>query len=111
MSDRNGMSIKLTNSKWQTFSIISFLDSDVFLTKKNKNVFESTIKNKRTKKERNQKFCFQFVSEIECKKEITNLNANKPLVPSDLPVWALKDGCNENYSHLIFLINEFIKYN
>ena len=62
-----------------------------------KNVIESTIKNTRTKKERNQKFCFQFVSEIECKKKITNLNANKPPVPSDLPAWALKDECNENY--------------
>ena len=46
----------------------------IFEEKNNKNLIKSTIKNPGTKKERNQKFCFRFVNEIECK--ITQLNAN-----------------------------------
>ena len=29
--------------------------------------------------------------------------------PSKIPAWALKDGCNEIYTHLTFLSNEFLK--
>ena len=57
----------------------------------------------------NKKFSFRFITSAECKKEIHNLNCQKAPVPSKIPAWALKDGCNEIYKHLTFLYNEFLK--
>ena len=31
--------------------------------------------------------------------------------PSDILSWTLKDGCNEVYTHLTFLFNEYLKNN
>ena len=45
-------------------------------------------------------FCFHFISEFESKKELTNLDAQKTPSLSDLPAWALIDGCKEIYPHL-----------
>ena len=42
-------------------------------------------------------------------KGIHNLNCQKAPGPSKIPAWALKDGCNEIYTHLTFLYNEFLK--
>ena len=39
------------------------------------------------------------------KKRNKKLNPNKPPGLSDLPAWALKDGCDEIYPHLTYLIN------
>ena len=57
----------------------------------------------------NNKFSFRFITSAECKKEIHNLNCRKAPGPSKNPAWALKDGCNEIYTHLTFLYNEFLK--
>ena len=57
----------------------------------------------------NNKFSFQFITSAECKKEIHNLDCRKAPGPSKIPAWALKDGCNEIYTHLTFLYNEFLK--
>ena len=57
----------------------------------------------------NNKFSFRFITSAECKKEIHNLNCQKAPGPSKFPAWALKDGCNEIYTHLTFLFNEFLK--
>ena len=42
-------------------------------------------------------------------KKIHNLSCQKAPGLSKIPVWALKDGCNEIYTHLTFLYNEFLK--
>ena len=44
-------------------------------------------------------------------KELTNLNARKPLGLSELLAWALREGCNEIFPHLSFLINEYVRNN
>ena len=56
----------------------------------------------------NNKFSFRFITSAECKK-IYNLNCRKAPGTSKIPAWALKDGCNEIYTHLTFLYNEFLK--
>ena len=38
-------------------------------------------------------FQFRFFTEFELKKELKSLNNQKPIVPSSIPPWALKDGC------------------
>ena len=53
-------------------------------------------------------FTFQPISLFECKKQIKNLNINKPLGPSKIPAWALKDSINVISEPLTFLINAFI---
>ena len=55
------------------------------------------------------KLSFRFITSAECKKEIHYLNCQKAPGPSKIPAWALKDGCNEIYTHLTFLNNEFLK--
>ena len=52
---------------------------------------------------------FRFITSAECKKEIHNLDCQKAPVPSKISAWTLKDGCNEIYTHLTFLYNEFLK--
>ena len=39
----------------------------------------------------NEEFQFQPISIYECRKQIKSLNINKPLGPSNIPAWALKD--------------------
>ena len=51
---------------------------------------------------------FRFVSEVQCRKEIFSVNANKPPGLSDLTVWALKRDAIKSY-HITFLINEYVK--
>ena len=57
----------------------------------------------------NNKFSFRFITSAECKKEIHNLNCQKAPGAFKIPAWALKDGCDEIYTHLTFLYNEFLK--
>ena len=59
--------------------------------------------------ENNNKFSFRIISSSECKTEIRSLNCWKAPGLSKKPAWALKDGCNEIYTHLAFLFNEFLK--
>ena len=47
--------------------------------------------------------------QLNVKNEIHNLNCQKAPCLSKIPAWALKDGCNEIYTHLTFLYNEFLK--
>ena len=42
-------------------------------------------------------------------KKIHSLNCRKAPGLSKNPAWALKDGCNEYYTHLTFLYNELLK--
>ena len=56
----------------------------------------------------NDEFKFQPISLFECKKQINNLNVNKPLGPSKIPAWALKDALNVISEPLTFLINAFL---
>ena len=53
-------------------------------------------------------FSFQPISLFECKKQIKILNVNKPLGPSKIPAWALKDAMNVIAEPLTFLINAFL---
>ena len=53
-------------------------------------------------------FKFQPISPFLCKKALKELNSNKPLGPSNIPAWALKDCMNIVAEPLQFLINAFI---
>ena len=53
-------------------------------------------------------FKFQPISLFLCKKALNELNSNKPLGPSNIPAWALKDCMNIVAEPLQFLINAFI---
>ena len=52
---------------------------------------------------------FHFDSSHQLNVKKKNLNCQKAPGPSKIPAWALKDGCNEIYTHLTFLYNEFLK--
>ena len=58
---------------------------------------------------KNNEFMFQPISLFECKKQIKNLNINKPIGPSKIPAWALKDAMNVIAEPLTFLINAFLE--
>ena len=57
----------------------------------------------------NRKISLQPISIIECKKHLKRLNKNKPLGPSDIPAWALKNCLNLLAEPLCFMINAFIE--
>ena len=50
-------------------------------------------------------FGFQPITLFTCKKFIKELKINKPLSPSNIPAWALKDSMNIIAEPLCFLIN------
>ena len=54
------------------------------------------------------KFFFKYVTSKEVHDLIKCLNVNKPLGPSKIPAWALKDAQSVLAEPLCFLINEFI---
>ena len=56
-----------------------------------------------------KKFSLQPISLFECKKHLKRLNKNKPLGPSNIPAWALKDCLNLLAEPLCFMINAFIE--
>ena len=58
---------------------------------------------------KNNEFMFQPISLFECKKQIKNLNINKPIGPSKILAWALKDAMNVIAEPLTFLINAFLE--
>ena len=60
-------------------------------------------------KNNNRKFSLQPISIFQCKKHLKRLNKNKPLGPSDIPAWALKDCLNLLAEPLCFMINAFIE--
>ena len=57
----------------------------------------------------NDEFQSQPISIFECRKQIESLNINKPLGPSNIPAWALKDASDVLAELLIFLINAFLE--
>ena len=57
----------------------------------------------------NRKFRLQPISIFESKQHLKRLNTNKPLGPSDIPAWALKDCLNLLAELLCFMINAFIE--
>ena len=57
----------------------------------------------------NDEFQFQPISIYECRKQIKSLNINKPLGPSNIPAWALKDASDVLAEPLTFLINAFLE--
>ena len=54
-------------------------------------------------------FTFHPISLYECKRHLKSLNKNKPIGPSNIPAWALKDCLNIIAEPLCFLINAFIE--
>ena len=60
-------------------------------------------------KNNNKKISHQPISLFECKKHLKRLNKNKPLGPSNIPAWALKDCLNLLAEPLCFMINAFIE--
>ena len=60
-------------------------------------------------KNNNKKFSIQPISLFECKKHLKRLNKNKPLGPSNIPAWALKDCLNLLAEPLCFMMNAFIE--
>ena len=91
--------VNLLNYKFSTLGCFNEKNSKI-----RQNPPTSTCKNRNI-----NKFSFRFITSAECKKEIHNLNCQKAPGPSKIPAWALKDGCNEIYTHLTFLYNEFLK--
>ena len=57
----------------------------------------------------NSKFEFQPISLYTCRKYLKELSVNKPLGPSNIPAWALKDCANVIVEPLCFLINAFLQ--
>ena len=55
-----------------------------------------------------KEFTFKPISLYECKKLVRKLNSNKPLGPSNIPAWALKDSVDIIGEPLTFLINAFL---
>ena len=53
-------------------------------------------------------FRYRFITEKECLVELNKLNPNKPLGPSLIPGWALKDSKLCIGKHLTMVFNEFI---
>ena len=53
-------------------------------------------------------FSFQAINIFELKKQMKSLNVNKPLGPSDIPAWVLKDCMNMIGHPLSYMINNFI---
>ena len=59
--------------------------------------------------ERQSLFSFKPISIFDIKKHINNLNSNKPICPSKIPAWALKDVLNVIAEPLCYLVNTFIQ--
>ena len=55
------------------------------------------------------KFCSVSFSTFECRKALNSLNENKPLGPSTLPAWILKDGAHILAEPIGFLFIGFLK--
>ena len=60
-------------------------------------------------KNNNEKFSLQPIGLFKCEKHLKRLNKNKPLSPSNIPAWALKDCRNLFAEPLCFMINAFIE--
>ena len=55
------------------------------------------------------KFGFHLITLYECKKIVRSLKTKKPLGPSNIPAWALKDSLNVIAEPLTLLINAFLE--
>ena len=53
-------------------------------------------------------FNFNFVTEQQCYRAIRRLDVNKPLGPSSIPAWAIKDGQHVLVKHICNIINAYI---
>ena len=56
-------------------------------------------------------FNFRFVTQREVRDTILKLSVNKPLGPTKIPMWAIKDGMNAILPHLTFAINSSVSDN
>ena len=65
-------------------------------------LIDGAIRNKTT-------FKFNPITLFECKQIVRQLKSNKPLGPSNIPAWALKDCLNIIAEPLTYLINAFIE--
>ena len=54
-------------------------------------------------------FSFHYVTEKDCHDAIRALGRNKPIGPSNIPAWAIKDSSSVIVPHLNFLVNYCIK--
>ena len=54
-------------------------------------------------------FSFHYVTEKECHDAIRELGRNKPIGPSNIPAWAIKDSSSVIVPQLNFLVNYCIK--
>ena len=61
-----------------------------------------------TRVKANVTFKFQPIALFTCKKFVKELNIKKPLGPSNIPAWALKDSISVIAEPLCFLINTFL---
>lgn len=57
----------------------------------------------------NKNFSFRFITEGEYLKEMRKINVKKPIGPSKIPSWALKDADKSVSKILTYMINECIK--
>ena len=55
------------------------------------------------------KFGFHPITLYECKQIVRSLNTKKPLGPTNIPAWALKDSLNVIAEPLAFLINAYLE--
>ena len=58
---------------------------------------------------RKNTFSFKFLTKFECLKTLLALGNFKPLGPSIIPLWVLRDAASELAEPICFLLNEFIK--
>ena len=56
-------------------------------------------------------FNFRFVTQREVRDTILKLSVNKPLGPTKISMWAIKDGMNAILPHLTFAINSSVSEN
>ena len=54
-------------------------------------------------------FSFHYVTEKDCHDVIRALGRNKPIGPSNIPAWAIKDSSSVIVPNLNFLVNYSIK--
>ena len=67
------------------------------------------LQNSETGNPKQKTFSFHYVTEKDCHDAIRALGRNKPIGPSNIPAWAIKDSSSVIVPHLNFLVNYCIK--
>ena len=57
-----------------------------------------------------RKFAFSVSTEKNIRDLVLKMNTNKPLGPSKIPMWALKDGIESVLPHLTFVLNFCVEH-